>query len=141
MSDLNAMYNEAEKLKDEGKNDEAIAHLQQLLETELDLDVEAEAKAQIRRKLEEELDRPLEEGEDIGDAIKDRLEEEANELNTVTISAGAFEASDEKKAVILNSLDIVTTAGANADIATALNTLPGHIDPPHGSSSWRIRSS
>ena len=53
------------------------------------------------------------------------LIEEANELNTVTISAGSFEASDEKKAVMLNSLDIVTTAGATADIAGALNTLPG----------------
>ncbi|MFT4972285.1 MAG: vitamin B12 transporter [Paraglaciecola sp.] len=53
------------------------------------------------------------------------LIEEANELNTVTISAGSFEASDEKKAVMLTSLDIVTTAGATADIAGALNTLPG----------------
>ena len=43
----------------------------------------------------------------------------------VVITAGAFEASDEKKAVILNSIDIVTTAGATADIAGALNTLPG----------------
>ena len=49
----------------------------------------------------------------------------ANELNTVVISAGAFEASDEKKAVILNSIDIVTTAGAAGDIYGALNTLPG----------------
>jgi hypothetical protein len=53
------------------------------------------------------------------------LIEEANELNTVTISAGSFEASDEKKAVMLTSLDIVTTAGATADVAGALNTLPG----------------
>jgi len=43
----------------------------------------------------------------------------------VTITAGAFEASDEKKGVILNSIDIATTAGATADIAAALNTLPG----------------
>ncbi len=57
--------------------------------------------------------------------IKAQIREEANELNTVTITAGAFEASDEKKIVILNSLDIVTTAGATADIAGALNTLPG----------------
>ena len=48
-----------------------------------------------------------------------------NELEMVVISAGAFEASDEKKAVMLRSLDIVTTAGATADIAGALNTLPG----------------
>ncbi len=43
----------------------------------------------------------------------------------VTITAGAFEASDEKKGVMLNSIDIATTAGATADIAAALNTLPG----------------
>lgn len=53
------------------------------------------------------------------------LEESANELNTVVITAGAFEASDEKKAVLLKPLDIVTTAGATADLAGALNTLPG----------------
>lgn len=57
--------------------------------------------------------------------INVQLREEANELNTVTITAGAFEASDEKKSVILRPLDIVTTAGASADIAGALNTLPG----------------
>lgn len=53
------------------------------------------------------------------------LTEKANELNTVVITAGAFEASDEKKSVILSSLDIVTTAGSSGDIAGALNTLPG----------------
>lgn len=49
----------------------------------------------------------------------------ASELTTVTITAGAFEAGDEKKTTVLNSLDIVTTAGALADIASAMNTLPG----------------
>ncbi len=34
MSDVNEMYNQAEKLKDEGKNDDAIALLQQLLESD-----------------------------------------------------------------------------------------------------------
>ncbi len=52
------------------------------------------------------------------------LEEEAKELGTVVISAGSFEASDENKAVILRPLDIVTT-GADADIYSALETLPG----------------
>ena len=52
------------------------------------------------------------------------LEEEAKELGAVVISAGAFEASDENKAVILRPLDIVTT-GAEADIYSALETLPG----------------
>lgn len=53
------------------------------------------------------------------------LKSASNQLAEVVISAGAFEASDEKKAVMLRSLDIVTTAGATADIAGALNTLPG----------------
>jgi vitamin B12 transporter len=53
------------------------------------------------------------------------LEEVANELNEVVITAGAFEASDRKKSVVLKPLDIVLTAGATADLAGALNTLPG----------------
>lgn len=53
------------------------------------------------------------------------LKETMNELKMVTISAGSFEASDEKKNTILKSLDIVTTGGANADIVAALKTLPG----------------
>ncbi|MFO7524671.1 MAG: TonB-dependent receptor [Ignavibacteriaceae bacterium] len=53
------------------------------------------------------------------------LEEESAELGAVVISAGTFEASDENKAVILRPLDIVTTAGASADIYGALQTLPG----------------
>lgn len=53
------------------------------------------------------------------------LKEEFNELNTVTISAGAMEASDEKKSVILRPLDIVTTPSAMGDIVGAFQTLPG----------------
>ena len=53
------------------------------------------------------------------------LIEEINKLDGVVITAGAFEASDEKKSVILKPLDIATTAGATADIPGALNTLPG----------------
>ena len=53
------------------------------------------------------------------------LREEFNELNAVVISAGAFEASDEGKAVVFKPLDIVTTAGSNGDIYGALGTLPG----------------
>lgn len=60
-----------------------------------------------------------------GVALQITLKEKTNELNTVTISAGAFEASDEKKMVILKPLDIVTTAGANGDVYGALQTLPG----------------
>lgn len=53
------------------------------------------------------------------------LGEEFNELNAVTISAGAIEASDEKKSVILRPLDIVTTPSAMGDIVGAFQTLPG----------------
>ncbi len=53
------------------------------------------------------------------------LRETVNELKMVTISAGSFEASDEKKNTVLKPLDIVTTAGAGADIVSALKTLPG----------------
>ncbi len=59
------------------------------------------------------------------DALVIELKPEANELDAVVITAGAFEASDEKKAVVLNSIDIVTTAGATGDTYGALNTLPG----------------
>ncbi len=48
-----------------------------------------------------------------------------NELDYVVITAGAFEASDKKKAVILKPLDIVTTAGSGADVYGALKKLPG----------------
>ena len=53
------------------------------------------------------------------------LKEAFNQLDAVTITAGAFEASDKMKAVELKSLDIVTTAGALGDISGALQTLPG----------------
>ncbi|WP_339867402.1 TonB-dependent receptor [uncultured Algoriphagus sp.] len=54
-----------------------------------------------------------------------KLIEEITEMNSVTISAGAMEASDEKKSVVLRPLDIVTTSGAMGDIVGALQTLPG----------------
>ena len=57
--------------------------------------------------------------------INVELKELFNELNAVVITAGAFEASDEKKNTILKPLDIVTTAGADGDIYGALETLPG----------------
>lgn len=53
------------------------------------------------------------------------LQEVFNELDAVEISAGSFTAGDEKRRTILRAVDIATTAGATADIAGALNTLPG----------------
>jgi hypothetical protein len=53
------------------------------------------------------------------------LKELVTELNAVMITAGAFEASDQKKATVLNPIDIVTTASANGDVTGAIKTLPG----------------
>lgn len=53
------------------------------------------------------------------------LKEKISEIKAVVISAGAFEASDEKKGTVLKPLDIVTTAGSNGDNYGALKTLPG----------------
>jgi hypothetical protein len=53
------------------------------------------------------------------------LVEEINKIDGVTITAGAFEASDIKKVTVLKPLDIVTTASAAGDITGAINTLPG----------------
>ncbi len=57
--------------------------------------------------------------------IETSLKETINELQAVTISAGSFAASDESRRTIFRAIDIATTAGATADIAGALNTLPG----------------
>ena len=53
------------------------------------------------------------------------LKESVTELQAVVITAGSFEASDKKRGTVLKSIDIVTTAGQQADIAAALKTLPG----------------
>jgi hypothetical protein len=53
------------------------------------------------------------------------LKEEINQLDGVVISAGSFTAGEDKRRTILKPIDIATTAGATADIAGALNTLPG----------------
>jgi len=45
-------------------------------------------------------------------------------LDEVTVSAGSFAVSDSKK-TILKPMDIMTTAGANADVVKAIETLPG----------------
>jgi hypothetical protein len=53
------------------------------------------------------------------------LEETVNEMNEVVITAGAFEASDEKKSVLLKPFDIATTPSAQGDVFGALAALPG----------------
>ncbi len=64
----------------------------------------------------------IKKGENVFDFV---LEESINSLNAVVVTAGTFEASDEKKMVMLKPLDIVTTAGGNADITAVVQLLPG----------------
>ncbi|MBX3238688.1 MAG: TonB-dependent receptor [Chitinophagaceae bacterium] len=53
------------------------------------------------------------------------LKEKIDELKAVIITAGSFEAGDRKRVTVLSSIDVATTAGANADVTGALKTLPG----------------
>jgi len=53
------------------------------------------------------------------------LEESGEKIDEVVINAGSFEASDEKKAVILRMFDVATTPSAQGDIFGALSSLPG----------------
>jgi hypothetical protein len=53
------------------------------------------------------------------------LKEKLDELKAVMVTAGSFAAGDSKRAAVLTSLDVATTAGSNADITAALKTLPG----------------
>ena len=54
------------------------------------------------------------------------IKEELSELKAVTVISGSFAAGDTKRAAtVLTSLDIVTVGGGNADITSAVRTLPG----------------
>ena len=57
--------------------------------------------------------------------VKVSLKEDLNTLDTVVLSAGAFEAGDNSKVSVLKPLDVVTTASALGDAIGALQTLPG----------------
>lgn len=57
--------------------------------------------------------------------LKVVLKESIQKMNGVTVTATAFGAGHEARAVALQPLDIVTTAGAMGDITGALQTLPG----------------
>jgi hypothetical protein len=54
-----------------------------------------------------------------------KLKESVNTLDAVVITAGTFDAGEKARVSVLKPLDIVTTAGSNADIVAALQTLPG----------------
>ncbi len=53
------------------------------------------------------------------------LRESINTLDAVTISAGNLDSGEKARVSVLKPLDIVTTAGSNANIVSALQTLPG----------------
>ena len=56
--------------------------------------------------------------------IEIRMKLSSVRMKNVTVSAGSFEASGSES-TILKPLDIVTTAGAQADVVRAIQTLPG----------------
>ena len=59
-------------------------------------------------------------------SINSDLKEQISEIDAVVISAGSIEASDKKRATtLLTPIDIYTTAGANGQVSSALETLPG----------------
>ncbi|WP_298761111.1 carboxypeptidase-like regulatory domain-containing protein [uncultured Psychroserpens sp.] len=58
-------------------------------------------------------------------SLEIKLKEDMEALDAVVISAGTFEANDNSKVSVLNSLDVVTTASALGDFVGALQTLPG----------------
>ena len=53
------------------------------------------------------------------------LKESVTTIDAVVISAGTMNTGEKSRVSMLKSLDIVTTAGSNANIVAALQTLPG----------------
>ncbi len=62
---------------------------------------------------------------DIGGIVILLKANKAHDLDAVVITAGSFDASTDKTKTVLKPLDIVTTAGANADVVKAIEMLPG----------------
>ncbi len=58
-------------------------------------------------------------------AITIVLVPETEALEEVVINVGSFEAGDKKRAVILNAIEVATTAGSEGDIYSALSSFPG----------------
>ncbi len=58
--------------------------------------------------------------------VNAELKEQISEIDAVVISVGSIEASDKKRATtLLSPIDIYTTAGANGQVSSAIETLPG----------------
>lgn len=53
------------------------------------------------------------------------IKDAPHDLDVVVITAGSFDASNDKTKTVLKPLDIVTSAGANADVVKAITMLPG----------------
>src|SRR5260221_740479 len=67
------------------------------------------------------------------------LKEELSELKAVTVISGSFAAGDTKRAAtVLTSLDVVTVGGGNADITSAVKTLPG-VQQVGAQDGWFVR--
>jgi len=62
---------------------------------------------------------------DVGNIVLHMKSNKAHDLDLVVITAGSFDATTDKSKTVLKPLDIVTTAGANADVVKAIETLPG----------------
>ena len=54
-----------------------------------------------------------------------KLKERTGTLDEVVVSAGAFDANNDRKVAVLRPMDIYTTAGGGGDIVGAIQTLPG----------------
>lgn len=68
---------------------------------------------------------PIEINGDVSGIVITLKANKAHDLDVVTITAGSFGATDDKTKTILKPLDIVTTAGAGADVVKAMQMLPG----------------
>ncbi len=53
------------------------------------------------------------------------LKEKFNQLKAVTITAGSYGTGKSEKAIVMSSLEMVTTAGSLGDINAAMRSLPG----------------
>ena len=72
-----------------------------------------------------EIEKPLN-IEDKSIVLNAELKESVNEIDAVAISAGSMEASDKKRAsALFTPMDVLTTAGSNAQITSFLETQPG----------------
>ncbi|MBC7553354.1 MAG: carboxypeptidase-like regulatory domain-containing protein [Taibaiella sp.] len=66
---------------------------------------------------------------DTSDIVLHMNSNKVYDLDVVTITAGSFDASNDKTKTVLKPLDIVTTAGSNGDIVKAMQMLPGTQQP------------